>query len=99
MAGVHLPAAPGFLGWTRLKGGEFKTKVRAEVDEMVAAVEADRLACPTCHGETGMVPSHYTGYARDGEAYTYHCRSGSRWFNPNTRKMEGRAHCTCDACF
>lgn len=99
MAGISLPAAPGFLGWTRLKDGQFKTKVKADVDEMAEAIRVDRANCRSCQETGGMVPSHMTGYARDGEAYTYHCRSGGRWFNPNTRQMEGQAHCTCDSCF
>ena len=108
MAGVHVPAAPGFNGWTRLRDGSWKTLKIEEITEMAEAIEADRAACGH-PGKSGM-PDHNTGSTRmagvdnfgneyHAVAYTYHCRSGSRWFNPVTRKMEGRSHCTCDGCF
>lgn len=69
-----------------------------DIDEMRAAIEADRIACGGGKPCEDM-PSHNTGYVTDEQAYTYRCPSFSRWFNPETHRMEGHAHCTCDYCF
>ena len=97
MAGVHVKEAPGYSGWTHLRDRSWKTMNRSEMEQMRVAIEADKAECPLCT-EGDIVP-HMTGYVNDHAAYTYHCRSLSRWYNPETRKMEGRAHCTCDSCF
>lgn len=99
---VHAPAAPGFNGWTRLHDGSWKTMNVSEIAECAAALKADIEDCG-CTGK-GPVP-HATTYTHGdvpgsrAAAHSYHCRSGSRWFNPVTRQMEGRRHCTCDYCF
>ena len=78
----------------------------ADIADMRLAIYADQLDCTTCANLHNPV-KHCTSYIvemseRDGRlasAHTYRCRSGSRWYNPETRQMEGRAHCTCDYCF
>lgn len=71
-----------------------------EVEHMAAAIEADIAECDTCIKYKGkFAPSHGRAYIRGGVGYTYQCRSGCRWYNPATRQMEGRFHCTCDGCF
>lgn len=70
-----------------------------EIAYMDAAINRDREACPEC--KAGTPVPHNTGFASitKGEAYTFQCRSFSRWYNPETHQMEGRHHCTCDSCF
>lgn len=72
-----------------------------DVEEMKSAIEAEWATCG--HPLSRGMPEHNTGYAvlteMTCEARTYQCRSGSRWFNPQTHQMEGHAHCTCDGCF
>jgi len=97
MPGVHIPEAPGFSGWTKLRGGEWKTMNPSEVEQMRKALSEDMEACG-CNPRA-FAPAHATGYTTDHSAVTYRCRSFSRWYNPQTRKMEGNAHCTCDGCF
>ncbi|HSE47091.1 MAG TPA: hypothetical protein VLA89_17365 [Gemmatimonadales bacterium] len=79
----------------------FVTNDPEDIEEMRSAIEADWEACGH-PGSRGM-PDHNTGSVIDNDrlyqGYTYQCRSGSRWFNPKTRQMEGRKHCTCDGCF
>lgn len=105
MAGVSIAAAPGFNGWTRLRDGAFKTMRAEDIAEVAAALAKDKSDCPSCQRGESMTPNHATTYIHGdtpvskASAHSYHCRSGSRWFNPNTRVMEGRAHCTCDTCF
>lgn len=113
MAGVHIKEAPGFTGWTMLRQGSYKTMNVAEIAECAAALEADKAACPTCLKASDGTPSHATTsthgdipaqpsrhvLASKASAHTYHCQSFSRWFNPVTRTMEGRSHCTCDYCY
>lgn len=113
MGGVHIKAAPGFEGWTRLREGSFKTMNVAEIAECAAALAEDRAKCETCVKGGDGTPNHATTSthgdfpaqpargipASKASAITYRCRSGSRWFNPTTRQMEGRAHCTCDYCY
>lgn len=102
MSGLNIPAAPGYNGWTRLKDGAWKTMKASEIAEVSAALAADIEACG-CKGKAG--PTHATTYVHGdsptskASAHSYVCRSGSRHFNPNTRQMEGRAHCTCDYCY
>lgn len=105
MSGIHVNEAPGFSGWTRLRDGGWKTLDAVEIADVRAALAADVAACPTCQ-RGGMMPAHATyTYVheatadRRASAHTYHCRSLSRWYNPQTGEMEGRAHCTCDSCF
>jgi hypothetical protein len=104
MAGLTVPAAPGYNGWVKLRDGSWKTMLPSDVAEVRAALAADIAACPTCQ-KGGMMPQHATTYIHENRdtravsAHTYRCRSLSRWFNPMTRQMEGRRHCTCDACF
>lgn len=104
MHGLTVPAAPGFNGWTRLRNGTWKTMLPSDVAEVRAAIAADIADCTTCQ-RGGMMPQHMTTYISEGRdthkvsAHTYRCRSFSRWFNPTTRKMEGRAHCTCPSCW
>jgi hypothetical protein len=104
MAGISIPAAPGFGGWTRLKDGAWKTMLPSDVAEVRAALEADTKDCPSCN-TPGNPVKHGTTYISEHRdthvvsAHSYRCRSGSRWFDPSVRAMVGRAHCTCDACF
>lgn len=110
MTGVHIREAPGYHGWTRLKGRDWKTMNVAEIAECAAALAKDKADCLTCQsGEAG--PIHATtwthgDYPASGghpggraSAHSHRCPSGSRWFNPETRQMEGRKHCTCDYCY
>lgn len=105
MPGLNIPAAPGFNGWVRLRDGTWKTMKPAEVAEVRAALAKDMAECASC--QAGTIVEHATTYIHEaGErdthvpaAHTYRCRSGSRWFNPATRQMEGRAHCTCPVCW
>lgn len=104
MPGLSIPAAPGFNGWTRLRDGAWKTMKAEDIAEVAAALAKDKEDCKTC-AAGGMMPKHATTYVHGdtptskASAHSYHCRSWSRWFNPQTREMEGRAHCTCDFCF
>lgn len=86
--------------WYRVQG-QPRTWVTIDpddIDEMRAAIEADRIACGK-GTPCSDIPHHNTGWARDDKAMTYRCLSFSRWFNPETKQMEGHAHCTCDYCF
>jgi len=102
MPGIHVKEAPGFSGWTRLREGSYKTMNPDDIAECAAALAADIEACG-CVGTTPVrhatTSTHGDSPVSKASAHTYQCRSGSRWFNPQTRKMEGRAHCTCDYCF
>ncbi len=106
MAGLTIPAAPGYTGWVSLRDRSYKTMKPDEVAEVRAALLADMKDCPSCN-TPGNPVKHATTYITEaGErdthvpaAHSYHCRSNSRWFNPATRQMEGRPHCTCDYCF
>lgn len=93
---------------TKYGAGYRETRDPAEIAEAQAAIEADKASCPSC--KAGTPVSHNTGgvFSRRvspivketySVASTYQCRSGSRWYNPATKKMEGRAHCTCDYCW
>ena len=99
--GLHVAAAPGYTGWTKLADRSWKSMLASDIAEMDAAIKADIAACGCTTG--GFKPQHCTSYVALGQthssAHSYHCRSWSRWFNPETRQMEGRAHCTCDSCF
>lgn len=100
---VMVFSAPGVQKWYSLGykyGNARRTNDPDEIAKMKAAVEEDMTACTytTC-GTRAFAPTHYTGHFNDTEAITYHCRSWSRWYNPDTGKMEGHAHCTCDGCF
>lgn len=70
----------------------------------MAAVRADIEACGCGQGDSPLsakttpVPHIWARYL-DGVFYNGGCVSGSRWYNPDTGEMVGRAHCTCDACF
>jgi hypothetical protein len=104
--GLHIPAVPVWHSLGYKYGRSTKqTYNRAEVEKMKAAVDADVAACTSCqrHKPGEMMPGHYTGRYDLTEdkayGYTYHCQSWSRWYNPETGKMEGHAHCTCDYCF
>jgi hypothetical protein len=111
MPGISIGGTPK---WIRTRDGAYKTYDMDEILKMKAAVDADRIACGKgvpCKN----IPYHMTGHyymgdpltvpggggfvTKDPYAYTYHCRSLSRWYNPNTGQMEGHAHCTCDGCF
>ncbi len=61
------------------------------------AWKADMDACQSC--VPGNIVSHGTSYSRADTFVTYRCNSLSRWYNPATKVVEGRAHCTCDYCF
>jgi len=104
MAGLDIPAAPGYGGWTRLKDGAWKTMLPSDVAEVRAAMLADVQDCLGCQ-EPGNPVKHMTTYitthpdTRVVSAHSYKCRSGSRHFDPSVRAMVGRAHCTCDYCF
>ena len=103
MPGLHIPEAPGFSGWTRLRDGSWKTMKPADIADVRLALATDTVTCASCiaggpvkHGTTYIVEGRE---GRGVSAHSYRCRSGSRWYNPQTRQMEGRAHCTCDYCF
>lgn len=64
----------------------------------------DMRGCVSCGEPNG--PEHASvSYGVDNERgvvvvfSTRQCDSGSRWYNPGTRQMEGNPHCTCDSCF
>jgi hypothetical protein len=78
-------------------GGYWRTYDPVEIEEMRRAIELDRAICYSCESNS-PVPHTWAGTTAEWAA-TFQCRSLGRWFNPETRKMEGRAHCTCDACF
>lgn len=93
IAGVPKWYSPGYRYGPYTK----KTNDPEEIEKMRLAVEADTKDCPACI--PGNPVRHYSGYVKDDEAYTYRCLSYSRHYNPDTGKMEGSAHCTCDYCF
>ena len=89
-------------GWSRNEHGTWISHDPIEVEKMRAALAADREACNCVHNDSPV--KHNTGYVGEDmngfpTAYTYQCRSRSRWFNPQTGQMEGHSHCTCDYCF
>lgn len=73
-------------------------EAKAYAAEVEAALEADKGACDLCQGGSPVPHAAFT-YIRNGRVVSKQCRSRCRWFNPTTRKMEGRFHCTCDSCF
>jgi len=100
--GIHVSAAPGFDGWSRLpsKNRWWKTLVKSEIEQLKRALIEDMENCSLCEGARAGGPSHaaFTWYT-DKSAHSHQCSSKGRWFNPETRKMEGRAHCSCGSCF
>jgi hypothetical protein len=102
VGGVHAKAATGVEGWQRNSDRAWISYLPADVKELRETLDAEFTACGH-PGSQGM-PSHCTSYigkTLQGRpfAYSYRCRSFSRWFNPETRTMEGHSHCTCDSCF
>ncbi len=97
--GIHVKAAPGFNGWERLKDGSWKTTLPSDIEELAKAIEADK--CDGC--KPGFNPQHGRAYIVVGKehvtGYSSQCQSGCRYFNPVTRQMEGRKHCSCSLCF
>jgi hypothetical protein len=99
MTGINIPGVPKWFSPGYKYGpGVRKTYDPDEMEKMRVAIEEDRKACG-CWGKVGFIPDHNTGFVGEDWAWTYHCRSWSRWYNPETEKMEGHAHCTCDSCF
>lgn len=94
---VERKDAPLGFGWTT-RG---RVSVSHNTDTMAkvqAALDADKRGCASC--ERGYGPAHARTYVTTEAVYTSTCRSGSRWYNPATGQMEGRAHCTCEeSCF
>ena len=98
--GLHIPEDPGRYGWVKLANNRWKTRVKSEIDQLRRAMAADVAECARCQAGYAGGPSHaaFTWWS-DESAHSKQCRSGCRWFNPVTRKMEGRAHCSCGSCF
>jgi hypothetical protein len=104
MAGINAPGPGGH--WLPM-GSKFGMRTRQTfdkdtVEQVAKLLNEEKANCAQC--VPGMPVKHATLTARvDGPngpwAMTYQCRSGSRWFNPETGQMEGREHCTCDGCF
>lgn len=64
------------------------------------ALARDVDDCDECQQGTPVPHAAYTWVRPDEDVgNTYRCRSFCRWYNPDTGKMEGRAHCTCDSCW
>lgn len=99
MPGINIAGVPKWYGLGYRYGNARKTNDPDEIQKMADAVTADILDCETCQRTPDNPVKHYTGHFNDVEGYTYHCRSWSRWYNPDTGRMEGHAHCTCDSCF
>ena len=88
--------------------GAYQTFDRDEIAEMLVALEQDKENCDTCktdtpvlHSTSSVIQTRISPIIKQTKdtGHSYQCRSLSRWFNPNTRKMEGHAHCTCDYCY
>jgi hypothetical protein len=75
----------------------FESRDPEDIAILAEVLRVDMAACETCQKGTPVLHSNAT--VRGDWAVTYQCRSLSRWFNPTTKKMEGRAHCTCDGCW
>lgn len=104
MSGLHIPGTSKWMSMGYRYGNARQTYNREEVEKMKAAVDADIADCKSCQRSKGqMAPTHYTGRYDLTEdkawGYTYHCRSFSRRYVPETGTMEGHAHCTCDSCY
>jgi hypothetical protein len=61
------------------------------------AMAYDEVSCPDCN--PGNIVRHTRDFVRNGVYMASQCDSRSRWYNPKTKVVEGRAHCTCDYCF
>ncbi len=87
--------------WLEVREGEWLTRDPDEMQEMRDAIRADMEACPMCtkRSPDEMMPSHNKGFVDTNRAITYRCESFCRWFNPETREMEGKSECTCSDCF
>lgn len=65
------------------------------------ALIAHRAQCTVSfgHGTPGPMHDHMWYDMTSGLFHNGGCSSGSLFYNVNTGKIEGRAHCTCDYCF
>ena len=89
-------------GWSKQGHNWWIGVDEAEVRKAIDAHNEDKKNCPTCqHGDYGpRRASGYHYYTADQLRFnSYQCESGSRWYDPTTGKMEGRAHCACNRCF
>lgn len=71
----------------------------AEAQAMALALATDKDECDECQRGTPVAHAAFTYISTEGIGVTFRCRSGCRWYNPATGQMEGRKHCTCDACW
>lgn len=79
----------------------------ASVVEAATKLTHDRIGCRECIealGGRSMVPSHsrmHLMVAKNGDVAMLNsgCSSNSLRYNPRTKELFGRRHCTCDSCF
>jgi hypothetical protein len=87
--------------WSRDRQGGWRTSDPVNVAHFESTLkeEMDKCGCDP----KAFAPAHTHSWVHDlngvRTAITYHCRSWSRWYNPQTRQWEGNKHCTCDYCF
>lgn len=103
MSAFRLPEVPTTGGWVHDNHNSWVTYDVKEMGRVRLLVNADKKACP-CSQNPNDPTTHihtYFGAGLGGVPFgrSYTCDSHSRYYNPKTGEIEGRAHCTCDFCY